>query len=85
MTDTTAAEYRDRTSRELGLAGNHPDAIAKHLDAYEAAVSATAYRKAADLVEHWHGQAPDIYSPHDSATLLRHIADGGQPNTTPYG
>lgn len=34
-----AQEYRERTAKELGLAGNHPDAIAKHLDAYEAALA----------------------------------------------
>lgn len=33
---------RSRTSRELGLSGNHPDAIPKHLDAYEAAVLSRA-------------------------------------------
>lgn len=30
-------ELRDRTQREMALAGNHWDAIGKHLDAYEAA------------------------------------------------
>lgn len=30
-------ELRDRTAREMGLAGNHWEAIQKHLDAYEAA------------------------------------------------
>lgn len=34
--------FRDRTSRELGLSGNHPDAIPKHLDAYEEAVVSRA-------------------------------------------
>lgn len=32
-------EYRERTAREMALAGNHWDAIQKHLDAYEAAVA----------------------------------------------
>lgn len=30
-------QYRERTAREMALAGNHWDAIQKHLDAYEAA------------------------------------------------
>jgi hypothetical protein len=30
-------ELRERTQREMALAGNHWDAIGKHLDAYEAA------------------------------------------------
>ncbi|MGW6255434.1 hypothetical protein [Streptomyces sp. NPDC055085] len=38
MTDTYQ-RFRDRTSCELGLAGNHPQAIPKHLDAYEQAVA----------------------------------------------
>jgi uncharacterized protein YvpB len=34
------ASLRNRTSREMGLSGNHYDAIQAHLDAYEAAVLA---------------------------------------------
>lgn len=39
MTEPAAAFYRDRTSKELGLAGNHYDAIQAHLDDYEKAVA----------------------------------------------
>ncbi|MFI0900602.1 hypothetical protein [Streptomyces sp. NPDC020983] len=49
MTDQLA-QHRTRTATELGLAGNHPDAIAKHLDAYEAHVTARAYRIAASAM-----------------------------------
>ena len=38
--NTELAALRDRTSREMGLSGNHYDAIQAHLDAYEAAVLA---------------------------------------------
>lgn len=39
MTEPTAASYRDRASKELGLAGNHYDAIQQFLDGYEAAIA----------------------------------------------
>ncbi|KIF66237.1 hypothetical protein HY68_36620 [Streptomyces sp. AcH 505] len=39
---------------------------------------------AADLVEHWHGQAPDVYAPADSVALIRNVAEGGHPATTSY-
>ncbi|MEE4546488.1 hypothetical protein V2S66_31550 [Streptomyces sp. V4-01] len=47
------AQHRDRTSRELGRAGNHPDAITAFLDRYEAAVRATALREAADDLQQY--------------------------------
>lgn len=45
---------------------------------------AEVLRDAAAFVEFWHGQAPDVFSPLDSAALLRHIAGGGNPKDTPY-
>lgn len=75
---TARDALRQRTSRELGLAGNHPDAIASHLDAYEAEVTAAAYRAAADEIE---AGDPDGWAHLDrpplraAATRLRARAD----------
>jgi hypothetical protein len=49
-----------------------------------AAVRVEAYNDAADTIEHWHGQAPEVYSPQDSAELLRHFAKGGNARTVVY-
>lgn len=54
--------------------------VAPLLDARRAEVLLDA----AAFVEFWHGQAPDVFSPLDSAALLRHIAGGGNPKDTPY-
>ena len=48
MTDSLAAQYRERTSRELGLAGNHYDAIQAHLDQYEKAIARELAQKIRD-------------------------------------
>lgn len=45
---------------------------------------AEVLREAAALVEYWHGSAPEVFSPQDSATLLRHVANGGFPKDAAY-
>jgi hypothetical protein len=45
------AEYRTRASKELGLAGNHYDAISAFLDRYEQAVATKALHDVARLME----------------------------------
>ena len=61
----------------------------EYLDASEAArllgqVRAAALTEAAGLIEYWHGAAPDVYSPQDSAELLRHVAAGRDPAHNGY-
>lgn len=55
------------------------------LDAFAAEVRSAHFAEAADLVQHWHGGAPDVYSPQDSAELLRYVAGGGNPADATYG
>jgi hypothetical protein len=54
--NSLARQYRNRTARGMGLAGNHWDAIQKHLDAYEAAVAHELAERVRDAVQ---GDDPD--------------------------
>jgi hypothetical protein len=51
---STYKELRERTQREMALAGNHWDAISRHLDAYEAAY-------AHELAEKQRREADDLH------------------------
>lgn len=64
---------------ELAVCGDDRTADEK-IDAYRTEV----LRAAADLIDFWHGLAPEVYAPADAAHLLRHIASGGDPKSIVY-
>lgn len=73
---------REEVVREMTHGHLYLDA--EHASALLAAYRAEVLREAAALVEYWHGSAPDVFSPQDSATLLRHVANGGFPKDAAY-
>lgn len=59
--------FRERTARELGLAGNHYAAIPKHLDAYEHALAV----KLADQIQEAFYKDPDNFGVGAADALVR--------------
>lgn len=87
MPDTTARAIAQRII--ASVPEEQQVGMDRALHMFETAIRADTrsahFAEAADLVQHWHGGAPDVYSPQDTAELLRHVAGGGNPAEATYG
>lgn len=76
-TSEDADPYVDECEQPCGDAGGH--GAAEGAQDHNPDARAAAFREAAELIQYWHGQAPDVYSPQDSADLLLAVAAGRDP------